>query len=200
MTAPTRRTQEERRAATQGKLMDATIDCLVELGYRDTSIGRICERAGVSHGGLFRHFPTRTALIGAATERMVRRHLEHLGQLLQEPDPTRDLVETMVRFFRDSARAPLSAAWREVMVAARTNEELREALVPAVQRFEDSIMHAASVFPGAPSATREFGTLVLSLLHMFESEASTVVVLDTRDVQEIRLQWATELLRNALKP
>ena len=38
-----RRTQAERRAATRGALLDATIDCLVEFGYANTTTNRIVE-------------------------------------------------------------------------------------------------------------------------------------------------------------
>ena len=61
-----RRTQAERREATIGKLVEATIGCLAELGYSGTSTGAICKRAGVSQGGMFRHFGTRLELIAAA--------------------------------------------------------------------------------------------------------------------------------------
>ena len=199
MTTAPRRTQAERRAATRAKLLDATITCLVEHGYRDTSIGRICEEAGVSHGGLFRHYPSRTALVVSATDEVVTRHLAHLRSTLVESAPEDDMIDALVRFFRDAARSPMSVAWREVMVAARTNEELRVALRPAVQRFEDAVMGAASRFPCERTSEREFGTLILSLLHMFDSEASTAVVVSTPDVEALRHDWAVEIVRAALE-
>ena len=60
-----RRTQGERSAATVAKLIQATIEAIVEVGYAGASTREICDRAGISQGGLFRHFPTRRDLIVA---------------------------------------------------------------------------------------------------------------------------------------
>ena len=60
-----RRTQEERSAATRAKLLDATIDCLIELGYAGTTTTLIAERAGVSRGAQLHHFPSKDALYRA---------------------------------------------------------------------------------------------------------------------------------------
>ena len=108
------------------------------------------------------------------------------------------MMDSMVCFFRQASREPVSAAWREVIVACRTDVELREAVAPAVKRFEDAIMHMASVVSGHAEGEREFGTLVLSLLHMFDSEATTAVIVESEDVEKLRHDWAVRLLRSAL--
>jgi hypothetical protein len=61
--AKPRRTQQERRDGTVRKLLDAAAESLIELGYANTSVQEICKRAGVSHGGLFRHFSSRVELM-----------------------------------------------------------------------------------------------------------------------------------------
>ena len=198
MSAPAHRTQQSRREETIGKLVNATIACLIEEGYRDTSIGKICARAGVSHGGLFRHFPSRTALIAAATHKVVQQHLEELHAVLTQAPSNGDIVDLLVRSFREAARSPLTCAWREVLLAARTNDELREAVAPAVQSFEDAIMAIAANLPGTPDDTRTFGTLILSLLHMFDSEAICVPIVHNKDITQRRHEWAVNLLRAAL--
>ena len=84
------------------------------------------------------------------------------------------------------------------MVAARSDDQLREAVKPAVQRFEGAIMQTAESLLGRPDEERRFGTLLLSLLHMFDSEATTAVIFETEDVERIRHDWAIDLLRQAL--
>src|SRR3954454_2613038 len=64
----TTRTQEERRAATRTKLLDATVRSLVDGGLAATTSRRVCELAGVSQGAQTYHFPLRTDLLGAAVE------------------------------------------------------------------------------------------------------------------------------------
>lgn len=193
-----RRTQAERREQTIAKLLDATIDCLVEHGYRDTSIGRICDKAGVSHGGLFRHFSSRTALIAAATDEIGKRHLVELQRVISSAPKNQDVIERLVHSFREATRSSLTAAWREVLLAARTNEELCIAVKPAVQHFETAIMDIAAILPTTLDNPRALGTLLLSILHMFDSESTTWAILQTEDVLEIRHEWAVRLLRDAL--
>ena len=181
------------------KLLDATITCLIEHGYRDTSTARICRRAGVSQGGLFRHFPTRTALIAAATDEIVRRHEVGLRALIELPGPISDRMDGVVTYIREAARSPLTGAWREVLVAARTNAELREAVVPAVQHFEDVVLDVAAIIQGAPADSHAFGTLLLSVMHMFDSEATTVPILGSPAIEATRHAWAVQLLSAAVR-
>src|SRR5215470_16496508 len=71
-----RRTQAERSAATQARLLDAALQCLVELGYAGTTTTVVAERAGVSRGAQLHHFPTRAALVAAAVEQRYAAVLE----------------------------------------------------------------------------------------------------------------------------
>jgi AcrR family transcriptional regulator len=199
MSTPPRRTQRERREATIAKLLDATIICLVDHGYRDTSIARICEEAGVSHGGLFRHFSSRTALIAAAADEIGRRHAIRMQEVFSNVADAPDKVDDIVRYFRSATREPLTAAWREVMTATRTDAELRDSTSDAIHNFENAIMHLAANLGNKGPDDREFGTLILSLLHMFDSEASTVQAFVTKDIEAIRHAWAVGILREALE-
>ena len=198
--APPRRTQKQRRDTTIAKLVDATINALIELGYHKTSVARICERAGVSQGGLFRHFPTRTDIVAAATDEICRRHLERFSALLCDPPSGEDVFDTLVHFFRASTRDPIAAAWRDVIAAARTDDKLREAIAPPVYRFEQAIMDAALGIPGAGAEDRdEIGTFLLSLLHMFDSEAMTVDIVANDTIERLRHEWTVDLLRQRLQ-
>jgi AcrR family transcriptional regulator len=198
MTVAPRRSQQERRETTIAKLIDATIACLIEHGYRDTSIGRICDRAGISHGGLFRHFSSRIELISAATFEIGRRNLAMLEQLTDGPKDKEELIEKMVLFCRREARSPMTCAWREVLVAARTNSELSDGIRPAIQTFEDAIMDFAAKLPDGPEDKRAFGTLLLSIIHMFDSEAVTTATLVSKEIEDMRHDWAVKLLQAAI--
>ena len=66
----TTRTQAERSATTRQALLDATIRCLVEEGYANTTTARVAELAGVSRGAHLHHFQTRSSLVAAAVEHL----------------------------------------------------------------------------------------------------------------------------------
>ena len=52
------------------RLLDATVECLVEHGWSGTSTTLVSERAGVSRGAQLHHFPTKNDLVLAAVEHL----------------------------------------------------------------------------------------------------------------------------------
>ena len=70
--------------------------------------------------------------------------------------------------------------------------------MPAVQHFEDVALEVAATIPGAPSDSHAFGTLLLSVMHMFDSEAVTDVVVQSPEIEDARQAWAVEILKREL--
>ena len=193
------RTQAERREATIGKLIDATIASLAHVGYARTSVSEICKRAGVSHGGMCRHFDTRVGLVATATEAIGRDHVAAIDALAASLPDDADPVSTIVAFVREACRSPVQDAWHEVMVAARTDEVLREKVAPILQAYE-SALHDLAVRLFDPDATDPLKAqvVVMSILHLFDSEAVTRAVYSNPEIEAARLAWTTDLLRREL--
>src|SRR5207245_10461503 len=68
-----RRSQEERREATRGAVLDATVECLAERGYAGTTTTRIASRARVSRGALLHYYASKVELLTSAIEHILRR-------------------------------------------------------------------------------------------------------------------------------
>ncbi|WP_433665776.1 TetR/AcrR family transcriptional regulator [Nocardia sp. CA-136227] len=187
-----RRTQAERTASTKAALVDATIETIAEIGYHRASAGEICARAGVSKGGLFRHFDSRLALVVEAAEEVGRRNLAGFRALGDAP------VGDMLALTRSQSRAQINAVWFELLVAARTDAELREQLAPVASRLYAAIDELAVVPSSgagvAPALLQLMGT---SLVHMFDGEAVLREVYPRPELEDARLKAATELI-NAL--
>lgn len=66
-----REPKQDRSRATRRRLLEATIDCLVESGWAATTVSVVAERAGVSRGATQHHFPTREDLITADRKSVV---------------------------------------------------------------------------------------------------------------------------------
>ncbi|HIO60951.1 MAG TPA: TetR/AcrR family transcriptional regulator [Deltaproteobacteria bacterium] len=131
-----RRTQEERSTETKKRLLEATIDCLNELGFNKTGTVEIARRAGVSRGALVHHFPSKHDLIVATAEYHWNRITEevrnlamtmHGGQL--SLDAFIDGIWNKVFLIRGSS------ATIEMIIAARTDSKLRRELVPMLNRL-----------------------------------------------------------------
>lgn len=134
-----RRTHQERRDGTIRKLLDATTEVLVEEGYAGASVQRICARAKVSQGGLFRHFATRERLMVAAAEDVSQKLLNRFVRAFDGRKAHEDRLALSLELVRDCCRTRLSHAWHELMVAARTSRTLRKALAPIAERFFENI-------------------------------------------------------------
>ena len=66
------RTQQQRREETVARLLDASIDTIIEVGYARASAAVIAKRAEVSDGALFRHFPTMGDFMAATAQEVMR--------------------------------------------------------------------------------------------------------------------------------
>jgi AcrR family transcriptional regulator len=131
----TRVPQEERSRAMRRRLLEATIDCLVERGWAGTSTTLVSRRAGVSRGAQLHHFPTKTDLVVAAVEHMGHRRSEALFEkavrLPDGPGRTRAVLDLLAEHFT----SPLFVAALELWVAARSDETLHAAVGPLEQRI-----------------------------------------------------------------
>ena len=68
--------QAERRRITRGKLLDATIDSLIDRGYARTTTVEVGERTGLSRGTQLHHFPSKADLLVAAIEHLAEQGIE----------------------------------------------------------------------------------------------------------------------------
>jgi AcrR family transcriptional regulator len=126
----TRVPQEERTRAMRQRLLDATLQCLVEHGWSGTSTTLISQRAGVSRGAQLHHFPTKADLVVAAVEHIATVRRDELAQaaaaLPRDQRRTREVLELLGEHFT----ADVFAAALELWVAARTDAQLLAAVEP----------------------------------------------------------------------
>ncbi|HEU0241132.1 MAG TPA: TetR/AcrR family transcriptional regulator [Micromonosporaceae bacterium] len=125
------RTQQERSRATQRRLLDATVTCLIEYGWSGTTTTTVAGTAGVSRGAQVHHYPTKNALVLAAVEHLTERRSEEIrSEAARWPARSGTRVEGVVDLLAASFTGPLFEAALEVWVAARTDHALRSALGP----------------------------------------------------------------------
>ncbi|GGD27440.1 TetR/AcrR family transcriptional regulator [Nocardioides daphniae] len=141
-TAP-RRTQAQRRDATIGRLLAATVDCLNDRGYAGTTTAAVCAEAGVSQGALFRHFPTRMALLVATAEHVAEANVAAFRDVVDEPVADVEQLTRVLGHLRSIVLSRANQTWRELLVAARSDAALREAMLPARQAFQAQMLTTA---------------------------------------------------------
>jgi AcrR family transcriptional regulator len=133
-TAPTRTPQQERSRATQARLLEATVDCLVDYGWSGTTTTVVAARAGVSRGAQLHHYPTKAALVMAAVEHLAELRATELRSEAATLPAGQRRLDRVIDLLASAFTGPLFVAALEVWVAARTDPELRRALVPLEAR------------------------------------------------------------------
>ncbi|OBG65400.1 MULTISPECIES: TetR/AcrR family transcriptional regulator [unclassified Mycobacterium] len=192
------RTQQQRREETVGRLLDACIDTIIEVGYARASAAVITKRAGVSVGALFRHFETMGDLMAATASEMLRRQLETFTKRVAEIPPDRPALEAALAILRDVTAAPSNAVLYELLVAARTDEKLRDTLQNELRQYSTKILEAARTLPGAESFPEEtFPVLVAVLTNVFDGAAVVEGVLPQPQIAEQRIPMLMTLLSAA---
>ncbi|WP_197356610.1 TetR/AcrR family transcriptional regulator, partial [Streptomyces clavuligerus] len=71
----------ERGRLTRGRLLEAAVDALAEVGWAGATVSVVAARAGVSRGAAQHHFPTREDLFTAAVEHVAERRRSALREL-----------------------------------------------------------------------------------------------------------------------
>ena len=116
------------------RLLEATVECLVELGWAGTTTTVVSERAGVSRGAQLHHFPSKQDLVVAAVEHLSERRRDDMVAAaadLPEEGRTRAVLDVLAAQFV----SPVFFAALELWVAARTDAELRAAVGPLERRI-----------------------------------------------------------------
>src|SRR5690349_11472952 len=138
------------------RLLEATLQCLVEHGWSGTSTTLVSERAGVSRGAQLHHFPTKNDLVLAAVEHIATVRRDELAEAAaavpRGEHRTREVLELLGEHFTAGAFAAALELW----VAARTDPQLLAALEPferltgrATHRLTVEMLDVDETTPGA---------------------------------------------------
>lgn len=159
-------TQTQRSANTQTRLLDATIEELVDRGYARTSTVKICHRAGVSRGAQLHHYPTKISLMAAAVEHLFTRGHNEFRVLLERQSKSKDRVHKALRALWKIYWGPTLRAWMELVIASRTDAELRESVKAVNDRFVVQAEQTyLKIFPKTdPSKVRPKARLLMATL------------------------------------
>ena len=185
--------QEERSRAMRARLMDATIECLVEHGFGGTSTTLISERAGVSRGAQLHHFPTKNALVVAAVEHLTEVRGAELGAAAAAV-PAAHRTRDVVRMLGDHFASPVFIAALELWVAARTDPALLAAVEPLEQRVGRETHRMTVDLLDADESKPGVRQLVQATLDLVRGLGLAATISDdTRRRNRILDQWARTL-------
>ena len=190
----TRVPQEQRTRVMRARLLEATVECLVERGFSGTSTTLVSERAGVSRGAQLHHFPTKNALVVAAVEHLTdvrRSELQAAADRLPDgPRRTRAVLQVLADHFT----SPVFTAALELWVAARTDPGLLEAVAPLEQRVGREIHRLTVDLLGADESQEGVRELVQATLDLVRGLGlADTITDDARRRVRVLDRWAAVL-------
>ncbi|WP_280233940.1 TetR/AcrR family transcriptional regulator [Nocardia cyriacigeorgica] len=146
LSKPARRTQEQRSSEMRVRLLDATIDCLVEYGYAGTTTPRVAERAGVTRGAQVHHFGSKNDLVVAAISHLAQRRAETAMRDMGRVGNVDDPVDAALEFLWELHQGPLFIATVELWVAGRTDPVLAAAMEKVEPFVNNAVLLAVARF------------------------------------------------------
>jgi AcrR family transcriptional regulator len=117
------------------KVLEATVDCLLEGVAHELSFATIADRAGISRGGVQYHFTTRRDLLCAVLEHINARRLRQFRDDLACIGPDEDLAARIIDAHWKHLSEREFLAYQELVLLARSDPELTPAFAPLYQAF-----------------------------------------------------------------
>ena len=178
----------------RARLLEATVECLVERGFAGTSTTLVSERAGVSRGAQLHHFPTKNDLVVAAVGHLTEKRGEELAaaaaSLPEGPRRTRAVLQMLADHFT----GPVFAAALELWVAARSDQTLLAAVAPLEQRIGRETHRLTVELLGADESRPGVRELVQATLDLVRGLGlANTITDDARRRGRILDRWAVVL-------
>ncbi len=143
MPEPGRRTQQERKAATRAALLDAALSSLMDRGYARFTTTEVAHRAGTSQGSVFKHFPSKSALLAATIEHLFDGLRSNFSAAFESvPAGERTVARALDLLWAQMLDERLGAAY-DLYGAAWTDPDLRAALEPVMSAHIDRLVELA---------------------------------------------------------
>ena len=133
-----RRSQAERSADTQRRLIDTAIELLLERGWAATTAVAVCERTGCTRGALVHHYPSLSALLARALESLY-------ADLTRVPHRPAATLTASLDAVWHAVGDPRFKAVIEAWSAAANDPALAAELRPTIDRFAKLVSPAGVV-------------------------------------------------------
>ena len=107
--------REQQAQQTYEHILHIAEELLATSSYEELSISEICEKAGVSKGGFYHHFPSKDQIIAILIGRQMQEHVyTHIEPLLGEKDAMSLLhlyMQSGLDYLNNSPKDTLARCW-----------------------------------------------------------------------------------------
>ena len=180
--------------AMRARLLEATVELLVERGYAGTSTTLVSERAGVSRGAQLHHFPSKQDLVVAAVQHVTEVRGAELAAAAKNLPRGARRTRAVLQMLGDHFTSPVFTAALELWVAARTDPALLAEVGPLELRVGREVHRLTVELLGADESQPGVRELVQATLDLVRGLGlANTISDDARRRGRILDQWARTL-------
>lgn len=194
-----RRRQQERRAVTRSKLVDAAIKLLHQKGAAKLTTEEVAREAGLTRGAIQYHFDSPKSLMMACIIEIGDRLSGHfdVADLVKLPLPAR--VDKVVDGYWRGFGGENYAAFIEIAVRGRLDPEFEDAITEAIEKLEEErAVTWQEVFADTGCAPAEIISWRSTLLIMLRGMALTNMIAGHRKKMPPQIGLFKDMFRRYL--
>jgi AcrR family transcriptional regulator len=192
-----RRTQRQRRAESEQKLLEATAQLIVERGFNDLSLAAIGKRAGCSHALVNHLFGTKAVLIERLSDNVDELYRKHIPVAVENKQGVDAVVAlataylTLVTSDDPMARVHV-VLWAQAVAGTSDLRDSRIAWDRYFRRGVAEVIARATNMPSAEPYCESTALVIVGLLrgvamqHLFDPTAVTLPTATERVSEAVR--------------
>ena len=188
---------------TDARILDLAAEQIRRHGLERTTVVAIAREAAMSHGNVYRYFPSKEALVDAVTAQWLKPIEAGIRDICDAPDPAFDKLERLLTAVHRAYRMKLESDPKvfDLFVAATTEGRVvarkhRLRVQSEVQKVIEDGMASGAFTAGDLRRTL---ALTFDVCHRFFNPASVRMDLEVSRAQiENRFERVVRLLRRAL--
>ena len=186
-------------AAMRQRLLDAAVDCLIELGVAGTTTLAVQRAAGTSRGALLHHFPTHADLLAASVAELVKRNEQAVTASRADVTQPHDNLRAAIGALAFAGRQPAYLAELELWAVARTDAPLKQALTAAERTARREIDRVYSELFGKWAGSEAYPVAAALTQHFLRGLAISENLRGSPSRREALIAAWTEAIRTMLE-
>lgn len=159
-------TVPSRKDLTRERIVGTAARAIRRSGYDGTGVADLMKEAGLTHGGFYAHFASRTALLAEAADRAGADSTARLRAVVEGLPPAQALDALIDHYLSDAHLKSAEHGCPLAALACETPRQAPEVRAAATRRLKETIDLVAQLLPerSAPKARAEAMAVVGSLV------------------------------------
>jgi AcrR family transcriptional regulator len=197
---------ENNDAAAKSRVIDATIDCILELGFYRASTNAIAREAGVTWGVIQHYFGTREALMLSVLKKGSSEFVRSVENEHIEAVTAVERMEQLIDIFSAHYARPAYLADLQILLNMdrdpRTSAEVRKTMLEVAERSNLHVRRLLREALGTATKVPDLSTTIFLILRGFglNQQLLGTMSYDTLAPKKDRLSRQRRLLAEILTP